>query len=71
MYLNRFYNEFSADPSKWTEAARDHYAKLYAQPGAMHAAFAQFGAFSQDAKDNPRAARGQGKADHADPRHRR
>jgi pimeloyl-ACP methyl ester carboxylesterase len=60
IYLDRFYNEFSADSSKWTEAARDHYAKLYAQPGAMHAAFAQFGAFSQDAKDNPEllAARG-------------
>jgi len=61
IYLDRFYNEFSADPSKWTEAARDHYAKLYAQPGAMHAAFAQFGAFSQDAKDNPELLAAKGK----------
>lgn len=52
IYLDRFYNEFSAHPAKWTEAARNHYAQLYAQPGAMHAAFEQFGAFSQDAKDN-------------------
>jgi pimeloyl-ACP methyl ester carboxylesterase len=52
IYLDRFYNEFSATPSKWTEAARDHYARLYAQPGAMHSAFEQFAAFTQDAKDN-------------------
>ena len=52
IYLDRFYNELSADPSKWTEAARNHYAELYARPGAMHAAFNQFAAFSQDAKDN-------------------
>jgi len=60
IYLDRFYNEFSADPSKWSEAARNHYAAIYARPGAMHAAFAQFAAFSQDAKDNQEllAARG-------------
>ena len=52
IYLDRFYNELSADPSKWSEAARNHYAELYAQPGAMRAAFNQFAAFSQDAKDN-------------------
>ena len=52
IYLDRFYNEFSATPSKWTEAARNHYARLYARPGAMHSAFEQFAAFTQDAKDN-------------------
>jgi pimeloyl-ACP methyl ester carboxylesterase len=34
------------------EATRQHYAKIYARPGAMHAAFNQFAAFSQDASDN-------------------
>ena len=34
------------------EATRRHYAKLYARPGAMHAAFNQFAAFGQDAIDN-------------------
>ena len=34
------------------EATRRHYAKIYARPGAMHAAFNQFAAFSQDASDN-------------------
>ncbi|WP_438750609.1 alpha/beta fold hydrolase [Pararhizobium sp. O133] len=52
IYLDRFWNEFSADPKKWDEAAREHYAALYAQPGAMHAGFAQFLAFDQDAVDN-------------------
>jgi pimeloyl-ACP methyl ester carboxylesterase len=52
IYLDRFWNEFSADPTKFSEASREHYAKLYAQPGAMHAGFAQFAAFDQDARDN-------------------
>lgn len=52
IYLDRFWNDFSADPKKWNEASREHYAKLYAQPGAMHAGFAQFAAFDQDAIDN-------------------
>src|SRR5271168_523145 len=52
IYLDRFWNEFSADPKSFSEAARDHYARLYAQPGAMHAGFSQFAAFDQDAIDN-------------------
>ena len=34
------------------EDTRQHYAALYARPHAMHDAFEQFGAFSQDAADN-------------------
>jgi len=52
IYLDRFWNEFSADPKKFDEASREHYAKLYARPGAMHAGFEQFHAFDQDAIDN-------------------
>jgi len=52
IYLDRFYNELSATPASITNATRDHYAKLYARPGAMHAAFEQFHAFGQDAVDN-------------------
>jgi pimeloyl-ACP methyl ester carboxylesterase len=52
IYLDRFWNEFAADPKKFSEGSRRHYAKLYAQPGAMHAGFAQFAAFDQDAVDN-------------------
>jgi len=52
IYLDRFYNELSADPKKIDEATRDHYAALYARPHAMHDAFEQFAAFNQDAIDN-------------------
>ncbi|MEA2713521.1 MAG: hypothetical protein QOK27_1482 [Gemmatimonadales bacterium] len=52
IYLDRFWNEFSADPKKFSEASRAHYARLYARPGAMHAGFEQFKAFDQDAIDN-------------------
>ncbi|MET3353276.1 UNVERIFIED_ORG: pimeloyl-ACP methyl ester carboxylesterase [Xanthobacter viscosus] len=52
IYLDRFWNEFSAHPSHFGEAARAHYASLYALPGAMRAGFAQFAAFDQDAIDN-------------------
>jgi pimeloyl-ACP methyl ester carboxylesterase len=52
IYLDRFWNEFSANPSRFSEAARTHYSKLYAMPGAMHSGFMQFAAFDQDAIDN-------------------
>ena len=52
IYLDRFWNEFSATPKRFRETARRHYAKLYARPGAMHAGFAQFAASDQDAVDN-------------------
>ena len=52
IYLDRFWNEFSADRSRFSEESREHYAKLYAMPGAMHSGFAQFAAFDQDAIDN-------------------
>jgi pimeloyl-ACP methyl ester carboxylesterase/quercetin dioxygenase-like cupin family protein len=52
IYLDRFWNEFSADPAHFPEASRAHYAALYARPGRMHAGFLQFAAFDQDAIDN-------------------
>ena len=52
IYLDRFWNDFSATPANFSEAAREHYAALYALPGAMHSGFAQFAAFDQDAIDN-------------------
>lgn len=52
IYLDRFWNEFSADPKHFSEASREHYAALYALPGAMHSGFEQFHAFDQDAIDN-------------------
>jgi pimeloyl-ACP methyl ester carboxylesterase len=52
IYLDRFYNELSANPKAIDEATRQHYAALYARPGNMHCAFEQFAAFTQDATDN-------------------
>lgn len=52
IYLDRFWNEFAGTPSKLDEATREHYARLYARPGAMRAAFAQFRSIRQDAVDN-------------------
>jgi pimeloyl-ACP methyl ester carboxylesterase len=51
--LDRFYNELSATPASIDEDTRNHYAALYALPGAIHDAFSgQFAAFAQDAIDN-------------------
>ena len=47
IHLDRFNREFSADPSNSEPLRRAVFA-----PGAMRAAFNQFAAFSQDAKDN-------------------
>lgn len=52
IYLDRFWNEFAGDPKKIDEQARVYYSKLYARPGAMHAAFAQFLSFPKDAERN-------------------
>jgi pimeloyl-ACP methyl ester carboxylesterase len=52
IYLDRFWNELSANPKAIDEATRKHYSALYARPHAMHDAFEQFAAFNQDAADN-------------------
>ena len=51
--LDRFYNDLSANPAAIDDQTRDHYAALYARPGAIHNAFSgQFAAFTKDAEDN-------------------
>ncbi len=52
IYLDHFWNDFSLDPAAFGESTREHYAALYALPGAMRAGFAHFNAFEQDAVDN-------------------
>jgi pimeloyl-ACP methyl ester carboxylesterase len=53
IYLDRFWNELSADPKTIDEQTRRHYARIYARPGAMHAAFEQFATFNtKDVADN-------------------
>lgn len=51
--LDRFYNDLSANPAGIDEDTRNHYAALYARPGAIHNALGgQFAAFSVDAEEN-------------------
>jgi pimeloyl-ACP methyl ester carboxylesterase len=52
IYLDRFWDELSADPKGIDEQTRRHYAALYARPHAIHNAFSQFAAFTQDASDD-------------------
>ncbi len=52
IFLDRFYNELSANPKGIDEQTRRHYAALYARPHAMHDAFEQFVAFPHDGIDN-------------------
>ena len=52
IYLEHFWNDFAADPTKSiSEADRKFYAKEYAKPGHMEAGMETFRAFEQDAKD--------------------
>jgi pimeloyl-ACP methyl ester carboxylesterase len=57
IYLDRIWNDFSASPTQPDELTRKFYAAQYAKPGAMHAGFEHFKAFSQDADDNKVFAR--------------
>ena len=52
IYFDRIWNDFHRRSWSADEATRNFFAATYAQPGGMRAGFAQFTAFSQDAKDN-------------------
>src|SRR6202045_2879587 len=52
IYFDRIWNDFTADPGRPDEATRNFFTATYAEQGGMRAGFAQFTAFSQDAKDN-------------------
>jgi pimeloyl-ACP methyl ester carboxylesterase len=57
IYLDRIWNDFGASATQPDELTRKFYAAQYAKPGAMHAGFEHFKAFSQDAEDNKVFAR--------------
>ena len=57
LFLEHFWQTLSPHPETFPEADRRIYAKAYAQPGAMRAAFEMFKTFdTQDAEDNRRFA---------------
>jgi pimeloyl-ACP methyl ester carboxylesterase len=52
IYLDHFWNDFAADPTKSvSEKDREFYAKAYAAPGHMKAGMEVFRAFPKDAED--------------------
>ena len=52
IYLEHFWNDFAADPTRSvSEADRVIYAREYAQPGHMQAGMEVFRAFPKDAED--------------------
>ena len=52
VYLDHFWNDFAADPTKSvSEKDREFYAKAYAAPGHMKAGMEVFRAFPKDAED--------------------
>ncbi len=52
LYLDHFWNDFAADRNKsLSEADRQYYSALYAQPDAMRSGMENFIAFEQDAED--------------------
>jgi pimeloyl-ACP methyl ester carboxylesterase len=52
IYLEHFWNDFAADPTKSvSEADREFYAREYAKPGHMAAGMEVFRAFPKDAED--------------------
>jgi pimeloyl-ACP methyl ester carboxylesterase len=61
IYLDRFWNDFSVDPKTFSEASREHYARLFSMAGAMHSGFEQYRAFDQDVIDNRAWLEGHGK----------
>ena len=52
IYLDPFWNEFSADPRSFGEASREHYDK-FSRSLVNAAGFSQFAAFDEDAIDQP------------------
>jgi len=52
IYFDRIWNDFTGDPGRPDEATRNFFTRYLRATSGMRAGFAQFAAFSQDAKDN-------------------
>lgn len=52
IYLDRFWDEFSANPAAISELQRSKYAAFYKKPRGLFGAFSHFAAFEQDEVDN-------------------
>lgn len=61
IYIRHFYDRLCFNPAGITPRDVDHYASSFAQPGGMRAGFELYRAFPQDAKDNQRLLKENGK----------
>jgi len=52
IYLDRFWDEFAADPTRISEKMRQHFTAFYEKPGAVDAALSYFESFGRDAEAN-------------------
>jgi pimeloyl-ACP methyl ester carboxylesterase len=57
IFFDSLWEGFAARPNALSEADKQYYVTQYAQPGRMHAGFAYFKAFPQDATDNRELAK--------------
>jgi len=61
IYIRSFYDRLAMQPLAITEKDTDHYAAMFARPGALRAGFDTYRAFHQDAEDNRGILREKGK----------
>lgn len=61
VYINTFYDRLCVNTKAITPADVDHYAFMFAKPGAMRSGFDVYRAFHQDAKDNREWLKQEGK----------
>lgn len=52
IYLDRFWDEFAAKPSVFSEEMREFYTEFFCRTDGLSNAFSHFQAFEQDTKDN-------------------
>ena len=62
IYLKHFYDRLCVNPVAITDQDLDVYVSSFAQPGAMRCGFGLYRAFPQDAVDNQRMLKEQGKS---------
>lgn len=61
IYIKSFYDRLCYNASAFSPSDVDHYASKFAQPGAMRSGFDVYRAFHQDAKDNLRILKENGR----------
>lgn len=61
LYIQHFYDRLSVNRTAISPSDIDHYASMFSQPGAMRSGFEVYRAFHQDAEDNRKWVKKNGK----------